>query len=68
MLNTPVLKIWVGLSIKIHFCPKLKKIRKVLENNEQWMQLFFLVYLSNREPRKNKGNPSPEQILGEMFY
>jgi hypothetical protein len=27
------------------------------------MQLFFLVHLSNREPRKNKGNPSPEQIL-----
>jgi hypothetical protein len=68
MLNTPVLNIWVGLSIKSHFCPKLKKIRKVLENNEQWMQLFFLFYLSNREPRKNKGNPSPEQILGEMFY
>jgi hypothetical protein len=24
------------------------------ENNEQWMQIFFLVYLSNKEPRKNK--------------
>jgi hypothetical protein len=32
------------------------------------MQLFFLVYLSNKEPRKNKENPSPEQILGEMFH
>jgi hypothetical protein len=32
------------------------------------MKLFFLVYLSNREPRKNKGTPSPEQIQGEMFY
>jgi hypothetical protein len=32
------------------------------------MQIFFLVYLSHREPRKNKGDPSPEQILGEMFY
>jgi hypothetical protein len=68
MLNTPVFKIWVGLSIKSYFCPKLKKIKKVLQNNEQWMQLFFLVYLSNRELRKNKGNPGPEQILGEMFY
>jgi hypothetical protein len=29
---------------------------------------FFLAYLSNREPRKNKGTPSPEQILEEMFY
>jgi hypothetical protein len=32
------------------------------------MQLFFLVHLSNKEPRKNKGTPSLEQILGEMFY
>jgi hypothetical protein len=32
------------------------------------MQLFFLVHLCNGEPRKNKGTPSPEQILGEMFY
>jgi hypothetical protein len=32
------------------------------------MQLFFLVHLSNREPRKNKGTPSPEQIQSEMFY
>jgi hypothetical protein len=32
------------------------------------MQIFFLVHLSNKEPRKNKGNPSPEQIQGEMFY
>jgi hypothetical protein len=43
-------------------------MRKVLENNEQWMQIFFLVHLSNKEPRKNKRNPSPEQIQGEMFY
>jgi hypothetical protein len=32
------------------------------------MQIFFLVHLSNKEPRKNKGNPSPEQIQFEMFY
>jgi hypothetical protein len=32
-----------------------------LENNEQWVQLFFLAYLSNREPRKNKNISSPEQ-------
>jgi hypothetical protein len=32
------------------------------------MQLFFLAYLSNREPRKNKETPSPEQNQGEMFY
>jgi hypothetical protein len=42
-------------------------MRKVLENNEQWMQIFFLVHLSNEEPRK-KGDPSAEQIQGEMFY
>jgi hypothetical protein len=49
-------------------CPKLRKIIKVLESNEQWMQLFFLAYLSNKEPRNNKGTPSPEHILEEMFY
>jgi hypothetical protein len=32
------------------------------------MQLFFLAYLSNREPRKNKGTSSPEQNQSEMFY
>jgi hypothetical protein len=31
------------------------------------MNIFFLVHLSNGEPRKNKKNPSPEQIQGEMF-
>jgi hypothetical protein len=41
---------------------------KALEYNEQWMQIFFLVHLSNKEPRKNKRNPSPEQIQGKMFY
>jgi hypothetical protein len=32
------------------------------------MQLLFLVYLNNREPRKNKGTSSSEQIQSEMFY
>jgi hypothetical protein len=32
------------------------------------MQLFFLVYLSNREPRKNKETSSSEQNQSEMFY
>jgi hypothetical protein len=32
------------------------------------MQLFFLAYLSNREPRQNKKTPSPEWNQGEMFY
>jgi hypothetical protein len=32
------------------------------------MKLFFLAYLSNRESRKNKGTPSPEQNQFEMFY
>jgi hypothetical protein len=32
------------------------------------MQLFFLADLSNKEPRKNKETPSPEQIQSEMFY
>jgi tRNA(Ser,Leu) C12 N-acetylase TAN1 len=35
IVRTPVLKISVGISIKSHFCPKLRKIRKALENSEQ---------------------------------
>jgi hypothetical protein len=54
------LKNLVGISIKSHFCPKLRKIWKALEHNEQWVKLFFLAYLSNREPRKNKETTSPE--------
>jgi hypothetical protein len=32
------------------------------------MQLIFLVYLSNNEPRKNKGTYSTEKNQSEMFY
>jgi hypothetical protein len=35
IVGTPVLKIQVGISIKSHFYPKLKKIRKALGINEQ---------------------------------
>jgi hypothetical protein len=30
------------------------------------MNIFFLVHLSNEEPRKNTKNLSPEQIQGEI--
>jgi hypothetical protein len=30
--------------------------------------IIFLVYLSDRKPRKNKRTPSPEQNQSEMFY
>jgi hypothetical protein len=43
-------------------------MRKTLENNESWVSIFFLVHLSNEEPRKNKKNLSSEQIQGEMIY
>jgi hypothetical protein len=64
ILSTPVYKINIGLSIKNYICPKLRKIRKTIEINEQWMNIFFLVHLSNEESRKNTKNPSPEQIQG----
>jgi hypothetical protein len=35
IVRTPVLKNLAGISIKSHFCPKLRKIRKALENNDQ---------------------------------
>jgi hypothetical protein len=52
------------LSIKNYFCPKLRKLRKAMENNKQRMNIFFLVYLSDKEHRKNTKNPSPELIQG----
>jgi hypothetical protein len=45
IVRTPVLKNLVGISIKTHFCPKLRKIRKALEINDQWMNIFLLAYL-----------------------
>jgi hypothetical protein len=42
------------MSIKNYFCPKLRKLRKSMENNKQRMNLFFfLEYISDKEHRKN---------------
>jgi hypothetical protein len=68
ILSTRVYKINTGLSIKNYICPKLRKIRKTIQINEQWIKIFFLVHLSNEEPKKNTKNLSPEQIQGEIFY
>jgi hypothetical protein len=35
-----------------------------MENNKQRMNIFFLVYLSDKERRKKTENPSPEPIHG----
>jgi hypothetical protein len=64
ILSTPVYKNNSRLSIKNYICPKLRKLRKAIEFNEQRMNTFFLVYLSDEEPRKNTENPSPRLIQG----
>jgi hypothetical protein len=64
ILNTPVYKNNSRLSIKNYICPKLRKLRKIVENNKQRMNIFFLVYLSDKEYRKNTEHPSPELIQG----
>jgi hypothetical protein len=56
------------MSIKNNFCPNLRKIRKVMENNNQRMNIFFLVYLSDKEHWKNTENPRPELVQGYLFY
>jgi hypothetical protein len=53
ILSTPIYKINTGLSIKNYIFPKLRKIRKTIEINGQWINIIFLVHLSNEEPRKN---------------
>jgi hypothetical protein len=64
ILSTRVYKVNSRLSIKNYICPKLRKLRKAIEINEQRMNIFFLVYLSNEEPRKNTENPNPRLIQG----
>jgi hypothetical protein len=64
MLSTLVYKINSSFAIKDYICPKLRKLRKAVENNKQRMNIFFLVYLSDNEPRKKTENPSPELIQG----
>jgi hypothetical protein len=54
----------MSFAIKNYICPKLRKLRKAIEVNEQRMNIFLLYYLSTKEPRKNTKNPSPEQIQG----
>jgi hypothetical protein len=64
ILSTPVYKNNSRLSIKNYICPKLRKLRKAVENNKQRRNIFFLVYLSDKEHRKNTENPSPELVQG----
>jgi hypothetical protein len=64
ILSTPVYKNNSRFSIKNYICPKLRKLRKAIEINEQRMNIFFLVYLSDEESRKNTENPSPRLIQG----
>jgi hypothetical protein len=61
ILSTPVYKNNSRFSIKNYICPKLRKLRKEIEINEQRMNIFSLVYninpglnnlLDNKEPRK----------------
>ena len=64
ILRNPVYKNNSRMSIKNYFCPKLRKLRKTMENNKLRMNLFFLEYLRDKEHRKNTENPSPELIQG----
>jgi hypothetical protein len=64
ILSTLVYKINSSFAIKDYFSPKLRKLRKAVENNKQRMNIFFLLYLSDKEHRKNTEKPSPELIQG----
>jgi hypothetical protein len=62
ILSTPVYKINSSFAINGYICPKLRKLRKAVESNKPRMNIFFLVYLSDKEHRKNTEKPSPELI------
>jgi hypothetical protein len=64
ILSTPVYKNNLRFSIKNYICPKYRKLRKAIDINKQRMNLFFLAYLSDEEPRKSTQNPSPRLIQG----
>jgi hypothetical protein len=64
ILSIPVYKINSRFTIKDYICPKHRKLRRAVENNKQRMNIFFLVYLIDKEHRKNTKNPSPELIQG----
>jgi hypothetical protein len=57
-MNTPVYINKPEMSIKDCFFPNFRKMKKVLENKNQRMTIFSLVYLSYIEPRKNTWNPN----------
>jgi hypothetical protein len=68
ILSTPVYKINSRFSIKHYICPKLRKLREEIRINEQRMNIFFLVYLGNEEPRKNTENHRvPEGMRPAVF-
>jgi hypothetical protein len=56
------------MSIKNYFYPKHRKVKKVMENYNQRMNIFFLEYLKDKEHRKYAENPSPELIQGYLVY
>jgi hypothetical protein len=64
ILSTPVYKINSSFAIKDYMCPKHRKLRKAVENNKQRMNIFFLVYLSDKEHRKNTEKPRLIILLG----
>jgi hypothetical protein len=56
--NTLVYKNKPEMSLKGHFNQNFRKMRKVIENKNQRMTIFFLVCLSYVEHRENIWNPS----------
>jgi hypothetical protein len=52
------------MSIENYFCPKVRKLRKAMENNKQRMNIFLQEYLSDEEHRKNAENPSTMPLHG----
>jgi hypothetical protein len=55
IMNTLVYKNKPEMSIKDLFCPNFRKMKEVIENKNQRMTIFFLVYLSYIVPRKIHG-------------
>jgi hypothetical protein len=49
-IEHPVYKNKPEMSIKDCFCPNFRKMKKVIENKNRRMIIFFLVYLSYIEP------------------
>jgi hypothetical protein len=67
-MNTTVYMTKPNLPTKTYFCPNFRKMKKELENKNQRMTTFFLVFLSDVVHKKKLLNHSLVEINCTIIY